>query len=125
MHHLLDLAHIQSVAKIISKENSFSYKATTIGSLANILLMIVFMGMLLFAYRVNKNKVVSKDSQLPTPIDPELFVDEYEEVSGRGFDDISMPPSHGPIGSPPVSEEEVAIADASLLQKMRNIEDDI
>ena len=110
---------------IISKENSFSYKATTIGSLANILLMIVFMGMLLFAYRVNKNKVVSKDSQLPTPLDPELFVDEYEEVSGRGFDDISMPPSHGPIGSPPVSEEEVAIADASLLQKMRNIEDDI
>ena len=59
--------------------------------------------------------------QLPTPMDPELFVDKLEEIDEDwDLEELSMPSSHGPIGAPPTSDDEVAIADATLLQKVKD-----
>ena len=70
-----------------------------------------------------KNIAALWKEQLPTPLDPELFVDELEDIDEDwDLEELSMPSSHGPIGAPPTSDDEVAIADATLLQKVKDRE---
>jgi hypothetical protein len=73
---------------------------------------------------VNKRRRSNIDlwsDQMPTPLDPELLLDE-PEIDGeeQDLDELSIPSSHGPIGAPPSSDEEIAIADATILQKVKD-----
>ena len=56
-------------------------------------------------------------------MDPELFDENSNFVNEKlGIEQLSMPSSHGPVGAPPVSGDEVAIADATILQKVKDRE---
>jgi hypothetical protein len=71
--------------------------------------------------KIHRSRTGQWKGQLPTPMDPELFIDELEDVDADSdLEDLSMPSSHGPIGAPPSSDDEVAIADATLLQKVKD-----
>ena len=63
------------------------------------------------------------NEQMPTPMDPELFDDGAKVVDEEwGLEELSMPSSHGPIGAPPSSSDGIAIADATILQKVKDTE---
>jgi hypothetical protein len=105
----------------VSQESALSTKASTPGSMANIVLLI---GLLVTFMLISKRRRSNSDpwfDQMPTPLDPELLLDEagndFEEL---GFDELSIPSSHGPIGAPPSSHEDIAIADATILQKVKD-----
>ncbi|MDP6742512.1 MAG: S8 family serine peptidase [Candidatus Thalassarchaeaceae archaeon] len=108
---------------LVSEPSAFSVKVSTIGSISNILLLLVLLGVILLIRKMHRERVGKLDEQLPTPLDPELFVDEIEDLDDDwDIDELSMPSSHGPIGAPPTSDDEVAIADATLLQKVKDRE---
>ena len=105
----------------VSQESALSTKASTPGSFANIVL---FIGILVAFMLISKRRRLNNDpwiDQMPTPLDPELLLDE-EDITAEelGLDELSIPSSHGPVGAPPSSEEEMAIADATILQKVKD-----
>ncbi|MDP6099157.1 MAG: hypothetical protein QF566_03170, partial [Candidatus Thalassarchaeaceae archaeon] len=106
---------------LVSKPSAFSVKVSTIGSIPNILLLLLLLGAIIMIRKMHRSRTGQWKGQLPTPMDPELFIDELEDVDADSdLEDLSMPSSHGPIGAPPSSDDEVAIADATLLQKVKD-----
>jgi hypothetical protein len=105
----------------VSQEAALSTKASTPGSMANIVLLL---GLLVISIYISKRRRSNIDlwsDQMPTPLDPELLLDEPEiDVEEQDLDELSIPSSHGPIGAPPSSDEEIAIADATILQKVKD-----
>jgi len=84
------------------------------GSLAN---MASIAGLLLLLVLWQRKQQRGPESHpIGTPLDPELFLDDYEDLDYEGLDDIEamkMTSSIGPIGPPPTDE-----ADFDLLEEV-------
>ena len=108
---------------LVSEPSSFSVKITTIGSITNILLILILLCVLVIIRKMIRARNEHLNEQMPTPMDPELFDDGAKVVDEEwGLEELSMPSSHGPIGAPPSSSDGIAIADATILQKVKDTE---
>jgi hypothetical protein len=105
----------------MSQESALSTKASTPGSMANIMLILGLLVIFMFVNKRRRSNIDLWSDQMPTPLDPELLLDEPEiDGEDQDLDELSIPSSHGPIGAPPSSDEEIAIADATILQKVKD-----
>ncbi|MBO58371.1 MAG: hypothetical protein CMA77_05185 [Euryarchaeota archaeon] len=106
-----------------SQTSSLSTKAATPGSIINIILVISLLVLLHLVRKMISVRMAGNKQPISAPMDPELFDDGTNiDITELGIEELSMPSSHGPIGSPPISGDEVAIADATILQKVRDRE---
>jgi hypothetical protein len=108
----------------VSQEASLSTKASTPGSMANIMVLLGLLVIFMHISKRRRSNIDLRSEQMPTPLDPELLLDEPEiDIEEQDLDELSIPSSHGPIGAPPSSDDEIAIADATILQKVKDSKD--
>jgi hypothetical protein len=106
--------------EVVTRDSTLSAKVTAPGSSLNILLVASLLAGL-FAFTRSRSAARSKwEAEIPTPIDPELLVDEVE-VDEVDFESMMMPSSQGPIGPPPSEQKDLDEADSSLLQQVHDI----
>jgi hypothetical protein len=96
----------------IAPENTLTAKVSEPGSLAN---MASIAGLLLlFVLWQRRHRREPESHPIGTPLDPELFLDDYEDLDYEGLDDIEamkMTSSIGPIGPPPTDEADFDLLD--------------
>jgi subtilisin family serine protease len=106
--------------EVVTRDSTLTAKVTAPGSSLNILLIASLLAGL-YAFTRSQSAARSKwEEDIPTPLDPELFVDEVE-VDEVDFDSMMMPSSQGPIGPPPSEQKDLDDADSSLLQQVHDI----
>jgi hypothetical protein len=103
---------IELEADAIAPQNTMSAKVSEPGSLAN---MASLAGLLLLLVLWQRRQQRGPESHpIGTPLDPELFLDDYEDMDYEGLDDIEamkMTSSIGPIGPPPTDEVDIELLD--------------
>lgn len=103
---------IELEAVAIAPENTMTAKVSEPGSLAN---MASIAGLLLLLVFWQRRQRSGPDTHpIGTPLDPELFLDDYEKLDYEGLDDIEamkMTSSIGPIGPPPTDEADFDLLD--------------
>jgi hypothetical protein len=92
--------------------------------MANIMVLLGLLVIFMHISKRRRSNIDLRSEQMPTPLDPELLLDEPEiDIEEQDLDELSIPSSHGPIGAPPSSDDEIAIADATILQKVKDSKD--
>ena len=115
--------------EFVATEASASAKIVAPGSFLNVIFLCGLFGLPLLAVRMRK-RISNEIDPMISPLDPELLLDikdgEVEEsgeiaaVDEGNLNEISIPSSHGPVGRPPASVEELADADATILQQEKD-----
>ncbi|MCH2348885.1 MAG: hypothetical protein MK233_03060, partial [Candidatus Poseidoniales archaeon] len=103
---------IQLDADAIAPENTLTAKVSEPGSLANMASIAGLLLLLVLWQRRHRREPESHP--IGTPLDPELFLDDYEDLDYEGLDDIEamkMTSSIGPIGPPPTDEADFDLLD--------------
>jgi hypothetical protein len=96
----------------IAPENTLTAKVSEPGSLANMASIAGLLLLLVLWQRRHRREPESHP--IGTPLDPELFLDDYEDLDYEGLDDIEamkMTSSIGPIGPPPTDEADFDLLD--------------
>ena len=103
---------IELETDVIAPENTMTAKVSEPGSLANMVSIAGLLLLLLLWQRRQQRRTVSEwDEPISTALDPELFIDDYDDVDD--LESMVMTTSIGPAG-PPLSED----ADLSSLDAL-------